>query len=1816
MSSKLSLQLQNLIQQSDAVLHTFAGMIADGSVAIDCSGVKADDISEEKLQILFGQIREKWDFTQLGECLDSATMSEPLAEKLVNWFQPQPVVEVSNFITNFNESIPNPTLNIFAQRDRIINEYRSYIESFLKISDPRLKEFVEQELNEGHLWTPPLLQLTPAYKNGRSTDQLIASGILHPDCAKYFCFEDQQKQKHPFQFRYHQEQAFEIAHRQENYVVTTGTGSGKSLTYIVPIFDDLIRNPNQTGVRAILVYPMNALINSQEEELKKFLKNVPDTHIRVEKYTGQESQAQKIAIQNDPPQILLTNYVMLELMLSRTHEAKFVQSQNLKFLVLDELHTYRGRQGADVAMLIRKLKQRCGQRLIYIGTSATMSTQGDRHDIRKTIADVASKLFGSEVKPNHVIDETLKRSIDRPEPDLEELKAAISTPLPEPSEPQTDLALFRQHPLPAWIEMNFGLKDDNGHLIRRTPISLATGAKQLAELTGYAADECEQKLKDVLLWGSRIKDSKQGLTFRLHQFISQGGSVYATLEPKDQRYLTLDGQYSTTGDRLLFPIVFCRECGHDYYMVRCDRENHKITPLLPNAIDFDPDNTEIQEGYITLDEPDLWSDEDCDRLPDSWFKVTKRGGREPKKDYGDRIPQKLRILPNGTITDKLTEGIPCWFVKKPFRFCLNCEILHDRPKAEFTKLSRLSSEGRSSATTLLCLSTVEELKASLGENNHAAKVLSFTDNRQDASLQAGHFNDFVQTTFLRSSLANALAKAKLLTHSALAQAVFKEMNLPAEDYAKEPAPFDTSRRNEKVFQDLLEYRLYEDLQRGWRLMQPNLEQAGLLAIQYQGLRETCNDERVWQTIDHPILSKASPQERFVAIKELLDLLRRELAIDAEILDPERVDRLYKDVIHSISDRWKFEEGEKLYKAKLAEFVKDKSTQTFQNQERISLSKRSQIGRFLSSSAAWSSLTETLSEPEYQELLQKLIAALKASGFLSGNDKSVQLHLPKLEWHAVTSAQIPVSLITSKRLQGNNNHQAFTNKFFQNLYRRNANSIKNLEGREHTGQVTNDNRSKREEEFRSGKIAALFCSPTMELGIDISDLNVVHMRNIPPNPANYAQRSGRAGRSNQEALVISYASVGSGHDQYFYQRQAQMVSGVVEPPKLELANQDLMQSHVYAIWLAQTGVDLKNSMNQLLNMEAPNYPLNDDIRSSFQSTSTGDSLEKCIAAVREVLADRFCQDNLQGASWYNDDWIRRTIEDAPNAFDRACQRWRDLYTAAVKQRDEARKISDRFATGIITKQEKEDAEKLEIEARKQIDLLIGSNTNQNRSYSEQEFYPYRYFATEGFLPGYNFPRRPIRVYLPLDGGRFISRPRNVAIREFAPANIVYYEGNKFQITRTKISVSGIQDEYTQAAFCYNCGYFHEGQSGFKRETCENCGAKLQDKGRLNAKTLRLLEMNTQSTKRRKRITCDEEERLKYGYSMTTHFRYANSKCELAHVAIKGDRTSECLLELRYGETANLWRVNRGLKHNREEIGFKLSPKTGEWGDLSTNQPTGNKVTNPEELPHNQVLLKVQETSNILIIEPQNIPKSIPQEKQEAFLATLQYALERAIQAVYMLEENELSSERLGNGKYLLFWESAEGGAGVLSQIISDSQAFQRIAREALDICHFTADQDKPDCNKACYECLLSYSNQLDHALLDRHLLHDYLDKLTNSLIDRHSLNLSREEQYQSLLDQTDPNSDFERQVLQEIYDRHYKLPDAAQYFIEEANIKPDFVYLKKKIAIFCDGSVHDSPEQRKKDRRDRDNLRDVANFYVLTLRYDQDWRSEIQGLKLH
>lgn len=354
-----------------------------------------------------------------------------------------------------------------------------------------------------------------------------------------------------------------------------------------------------------------------------------------------------------------------------------------------------------------------------------------------------------------------------------------------------------------------------------------------------------------------------------------------------------------------------------------------------------------------------------------------------------------------------------------------------------------------------------------------------------------------------------------------------------------------------------------------------------------------------------------------------------------------------------------------------------------------------------------------------------------------------------------------------------------------------------------------------------------------------------------------------------------------------------------------------------------------------------------------------------------------------------------------------------------------------------------------------------------------------------------------------------------------------------------------------------------------------------------------------TQRRERITCDEEERLKYGYNITTHFRYAEERKESATV-VAADGTK--LLKLTYGETADIWRINRGLRRSKtQERGFKLDTDTGFWGDQKT------EITSPEAL-HTEVNLMVSDTCNILMIEPVDLPE----ENQEEYLVTLQYVLERSIQAYYKLEGDELASERLGQGRHLLFWEAAEGGAGVLSQILENPQSFQYLAAEALDICHFK--HPKESCTQACYEYLLSYRNQFDHPLINRHRIKPQLDKFKTSQIQRHCEASSREEQYQKLLQQTDPNSAFEREVLKEIYQQGLKLPDTTQELITEANCKPDFLYKSAKIAIFCDGSAHDHPQQQKQDQIQRDNLAYKSGYRVVSLHHRDNWKPQLEHLK--
>jgi ATP-dependent helicase YprA (DUF1998 family) len=260
-----------------------------------------------------------------------------------------------------------------------------------------------------------MLQLNPTFLPGGTIDELVSAGRLHAECVKIFRIDksDTDHSGEPLLLYAHQREAIDKA--KKPYVLTTGTGSGKSLAYIVPIVDHIVRNGSGRGIQAIVVYPMNALANSQDEELKKFLeKGYPEgkSPVRFRRYTGQEKGAAREEIRSNPPDILLTNYMMLELLLTRNEDRELVRAAHgLRYLVFDELHTYRGRQGADVALLIRRCRLAFGgDDMICVGTSATMASSGSTEDQKREVTKVAQTLFGVPFDTSQVIGESLERA--------------------------------------------------------------------------------------------------------------------------------------------------------------------------------------------------------------------------------------------------------------------------------------------------------------------------------------------------------------------------------------------------------------------------------------------------------------------------------------------------------------------------------------------------------------------------------------------------------------------------------------------------------------------------------------------------------------------------------------------------------------------------------------------------------------------------------------------------------------------------------------------------------------------------------------------------------------------------------------------------------------------------------------------------------------------------------------------------------------------------------------------------------------------------------------------------------------------------------------------------------------------------------------------------------------------------------------------------------------------------------------------------------------------------------------------------------------
>jgi superfamily II DNA/RNA helicase len=1684
-----------------------------------------------------------------------------------------------------------------------MNDYKAYIESFVNIEDRGIHERVQSEISNGKLWPLPLLQFNPSFIQKQSLNNLIAEGKIHTELNNVF--KDYKLYKH-------QVEALKMGSSGKGFVVVSGTGSGKSLTYISTILDHLFKRKFESkGVTAIVVYPMNALINSQFLEFgkyaEKYKKNTnKDFPITFKKYTGQESTDDKKDTVSNPPDILLTNYVMLELLLTRNAEENLRHKifDSLQFLVFDELHTYRGRQGSDVGLLIRKLKAQCKNEPICIGTSATMASGNTWQEQQSAIVKVANDFFApsSPYLPEQIIGEYLEK-VTLGVTSISELADTLKNGIEFSS-----ITELIAHPISIWLEENIILEKKGDRYFRAKPRTFKEIIDNISAFSSIDTLVCEKALLDYLhnleLFNNAQAslDNKTYFPFKIHQFINQTGSVYATLESHNDREVELDAIAKTSvekGEKPFFQIAFSRITGADLYCVLREDALNKCVPRPFNKYIEDDDIPDA--GYIIIQRPDtdqLWDEQrDIENLPENWIRNDKNNIPQIKKDYKARLPEKIFIDAHGCISDRLkNDFIEAWFIPYNSNIDFTSGTVYDTRTKEGTMYSSLGVEGRSTSTNVLVFSMIRQMNGA-GLDENIQKVLSFTDNRQDTALQSGHFNDFIKVGQLRSAIWRALNKNGTQDYTTILESTFEQLKINLEEYVLKPSDSGTYQHEEniKAVKGALYYKIIHDLRRGWRVILPNLEQCGLLSINYRSIEQEAEREK-WTS--HQITGQLSPDKIKELIFQLLDYFRKSSAVNLNALMLTEIDKNYRIFKENLKPSWLYTPNEKIlypYHVRILQ-----TTRRRNNLYMISAGSRSAPGRFIKNFLYSEIGFKFSNAAEFEEFITWMLDELSRSGFLVRDERTTDVPLYQLNGtHILWNKGDEKSVVVDK--VKNPSYLLLTPKinwYFQGFYKTDFAAGKTILAGEHSGQLKNDQRIKFEDQFRGGKLSLLCCSPTMELGIDISDLMAVHMRNVPPDPSNYAQRSGRAGRSGQAALVFTYCSASSAHDQHYFQNRIDMVAGIVQAPKLDYGNEELVRGHLYSLFLAEAGIeDLNNSLAILVD-ETPG-PESLSLKSTVREKLSlkVEQIEKLVTIFNQTVND--FKDTEGTKDWLDENWIRKQLNDAIERFDRSLDRWRILYQNALSVIQKSSLIEN-DVTIPSTDEKKRNAIREKRFALKEIDLLRNVMLPNKSNNDQSEFGPYRYLAAEGFLPGFNFTRLPVRLFVPYEDGQYISRPRALAIREFGPRNSLYYMGNKFMAGR--MPVNDLNAQLGRAKISLATGYILTDQNGDYDQNMDPFGVIELD-GDNNRELLHnLIELSECRADEQGRITCEEEERMKEGFKIDTFFTMKRNLNSIKK--LKATIADEELLEISYMPAVSLYKINRKWRTSDVQ-GFYMEENSGIWKKPSS---LTNTVNNANPISLINVQLFTDYTADAIYIKPL---KHLGLETQQDGAITLLYALKRAIENIFQVESREIGAEIMGKPEEpnIMIYEAAEGSLGILKQIIKDPTIFKKIAEEAFDICHFNkTTEEQQQFGSASYHDLLSYFNQQVHQQINRRFIKDALINLTKADYNIQTNNNfdTYEQQYEYLMNQVDPSSTTEAQLLKYLYKNKLRLPDSNQHDLRPkgCNTIPDFLYNTEVHAcIFCDGIHHDREEMKKMDAQKRacvENLGyDVVVWYYKT-----------------
>ena len=1521
------------------------------------------------------------------------------------------------------------------------------------------------------------------------------------------------------------------------------------------------------------------------------------------------------------PRILLTNVKQLELLLTRQRDVELFAGARLDFLVFDEAHTFTGAQGAETACLIRRLRAFCGraaQDTVCVATSATIVDKQNPNAAR----EFASRFFGVQPEAVTTVGEAYEREVWAttrkvpPAPKEEPAKLlAEAVHAVEDATGQQVRTIYRRlagHELPAgdWTAQLYQALTANEIAwqlaeLLAMPTALGELPARLKERVGRPVSE-EEVLAWLTLGAAARSGNRPLLRPVVHAFV-RGISGAVVTFPADQHgpklWLAAEDELleSEEGQRHAhFPVTTCTTCGQHYFVVFL--KDFDFTGKRPGGgqasgeLSFWEPLDEAQGGQRVVlldriiggsgDEDDDNELEGHDRAAPLYF-CRSCGAAHPVAAH--------RCLHCGTADQMVTLYAVRQKKENPgyLTSCLSCSTNGRSGGSNYREPAR--------PVRATNVADVHVLAQDMVHHSERPRLLVFCDNRQDAAFQAGWMKDHARRFRLRALMAEGLQNGPLSVGD-LARYVDDQLERDvALSRALVPEVWQVQRkeggggRHESERRKFLRIQVLREVTLSSR-QAIGLEPWGRMKVEYEGL-----DTSLPWIQRRAVELGMPPEDLRDGVASVLDYLRRKRIL----WDPEReifgqywmdgdleIQQGYLPKLGSPSGtKLRRESNEKSQRA--LQWLSDRGTTTLRQIAKKWGVASDQIDDFLER------LFQFLVE---RKLLRPVTLRGNRGNPLPGVTGVYQVDADRLRlqsnygvWRCAScrrriTRRTPHNACLAFRCNGTlefvrEDPDSYDLQLLDQGYSM-------LRPEEHTAMVPHDERERLENLFKgdSDAINTFVCTPTLELGVDIGQLDSVLMRNVPPLPANYWQRAGRAGRRHRMAVDITYCRSVS-HDRAYFNDPPKLLAGRVDPPAFNLRNALIVSKHVHATAITRLHQYTRDPSRTVTEQEAIDAVLKtclpDRVSSYlfdggllrtalFDLTPLRQLIEANLADLCRYVEGAFGQGwPRQDAEVVTPDELRRHLVTMVDGLEQVLLRLNRRLRWAL---DQIKRLNtEREQVGTL--EPEDDA------LFRRCDTLVKRfKGTARRGRREAEGYDdvntFGVLAAEGFLPGYGLEVGSVLGTAEIPFWRtgamefVLPRPPSVALREYVPGNLIYANGNRFVARRFHRDA----DEQTAEMPVF--------EVDFQRQAVKQTNLAATATG-LETTVLQAISVCDVDLVHQSHISDDEELRFQLPVAVFGLERQQ-------HNGGQAFQWGEQPLHLRRGVRFRLVNVgaSRAIERSKENFGYPVCTVCGQSVSPLSSETQQRKFN---ETHHERCGRKVQPIGLYadVVADALSLPGCPDQRTAYSMLEALRMAaaqvLDMTMDDLQVLVLGHVDRDEVD----AVLWDPMPGGSGLLDQLCSRFAEIMTAAKAIVDDCPSA-------CDASCIDCLQTFRNGFYHKHLDRKLAAERFSTWGNRLAVSHDIPAKQPSQEPS--EGSHPVNEAERRL------RHLLLKAGFEEGIRGEQLRldraigtttPDVIYRAdhhapdEGICIYLDGlsqHLHGNPQTAEHDRRIRDWLR--------------------------